>query len=262
MVTLIPVIGLVQVGAQGMADRYIYLPGVGLFLMLVWRCADWVEERSLSFRITVPITAIILITLCALTFRQIGYWRSSFDLWSHTLEVTEDNFMANDKMADLLLRHGHPEALLYYQVAAGIAPWDPISHGAIASSLQDRGDFQGAIREYNIALRANPEAAMQANIYASLGMIYREIGDYTTAREDSERALRLDSDVVHQRIQQLSNLVDSRPAAPGYFQLGLLQEGAGQIAEARAAYEKALRLNPQFDWARRALQELALNEHR
>lgn len=254
--TLVPIIGLIQVGAQGMADRYVYLPGIGLFLMLVWSGFDWAEERSVNFRIIAAVTIAALVVLGALTFRQIGYWRSSYDLWVHTLQVTQDNFMANDNVGNILLAQGRPEALRYYEAAANIAPWDPMSHEILASSLQDRGDFHGAIRVYEVVLGANPNAKIQAHTYASLGVIYRELGDYTRAREDSERALRLDSDAVHQTIRQATELVAAHPDATGYFQLGLLQEGAGQLADARAAYEQALRLNPQFGPARDALEVL------
>src|SRR5271165_100433 len=113
--TLVPVIGLIQVGAQGMADRYTYLPGIGLFVMLAWRGFEWSEERSADSRIIAAGTVTILVVLCALTFRQIGHWRSSYDLWTHTCAVTESNFVANDKLGDLLLKQGRREALRYYE---------------------------------------------------------------------------------------------------------------------------------------------------
>jgi hypothetical protein len=254
--TLVPVIGLIQVGAQGMADRYAYLPSIGLFLMLVWRGSDWAEERFLNPRITAPVAVTVLVVLGVLTFRQIGYWRSSYDLWAHTLKVTRDNFVADEKMGDWLLTQGRPEALDYYEAATKIAPLNPAIHGKLASELQDHGDLQGAIREYNIVLRADPDAAIQAYTYASLGVIYRELGDYPKAREASERALRLDSDAVHKTIRQISQGVTASPDAPGYFQLGLLLEGAGQATEARSAYKQALRLNPEYDPARKALETL------
>jgi len=140
--------------------------------------------------------------------------------------------------------------------AAAIEPLDPTSHGVLASFLQDRGDFQGAIRDYEIVLLANSNPAMQAHIYASLGVIYRQLGEYAKAREDSERALHLDSNSVLDTIQQTSEIVAAHPDAPGYFQLGLLREGAGQIAEAQSAYQQALRLNPDFGPARKALEAL------
>ncbi len=239
-----------------MADRYTYLPSIGLFLMLVWRGADWAEGRSLSFRIIAPITVTALVLLCALTFHQIGYWRSSYELWVHTLKVTRDNWIADEKMGDLLLTQGRHDALDYYEAAARIAPLDPAVHGKRASELQDHGDLQGAIREYNIVLRSSSEAAIQAYTYTSLGVIYRELGDYPKAREASERALRLDADAVHKTIRQISQAVTASPDATGYFQLGLLSEGAGQLAEARSAYKQALQFNPEFAPARKALETL------
>jgi hypothetical protein len=254
--TLVPVIGLIQVGAQGMADRYMYLPCIGLFLMLVWGISDWAEERRLNVRTTAAVALTVLVVLCVLTFRKIGYWKSSYDLWTHTLAVTQDNFMANDNIANLLMEQGRPEALPYYQAAADLAPWDPLSHGVLASVLQDRGDFQAAIRDYDVVINSGVDAKVQAHAYASLGVIYRELGDYARAREASTRALSLDASSVNESIRQLTKLVNARPAAASYLQLGLLQEGAGQIPEARSSYEQALHLDPEFTPAQRALEAL------
>jgi protein O-mannosyl-transferase len=254
--TLVPMIGLIQVGAQGMADRYMYLPAIGLFLMLVWRVSDWAEERRLNVRTTAAVALTILAALCVLTFRQVGYWRSSYDLWTHTLAVTQDNFMANDNVANLLMEQGRPEAVRYYQAAADLAPWDPLSHGVLASVLQDRGDFQAAIRDYDVVINSGVDAKVQAHAYASLGVIYRELGDHARAQEASGRALSLDASSVRQSIQQLSKLVNARPAASSFLQLGFLQEGAGQIPEARSSYEQALHLDPGFTPAQRALEAL------
>jgi protein O-mannosyl-transferase len=254
--TLVPVIGLIQVGAQGMADRYAYLPCIGLFLMLVWGVSEWAEERSVNLRITAAFTVAVFAVLCALTFRQIGYWKSSYDLWAHTLSVTQDNFTANDKMGDLLMKQGRPEGLRFYRAAAALEPFDPISHGVIASVLQGRGDLQGAIMEYNLALRANHDPSLQAKIYANLGAIYLELGYDAKARENSERALRIDSNAVQELIRQLLDLAAAHPAAPRYFQVALLLQGAGRIAEARSTYERALQLDPGYGPATRALEAL------
>ncbi len=255
--TLVPMIGLIQVGAQGMADRYAYLPAIGLFLILVWGIVDWAEEHRLNVRITAAVTVAVLIVLCVLTSRQIGYWRSSYDLWAHTLDVTQDNYMADDYVGNLLLNQGRPEALQYFETAAKIAPLDPISHVVIGSTLQDSGDLQGAIQYYDVVLRGHADTTLRAKVYANLGVIYRQLGDYTTAREDSERALRLDSETILARIRQLSGNAAAHPAAAQYFQLGLLQEGARQVDEARSSYEQALQLDPGFRPAKRALEALA-----
>jgi tetratricopeptide (TPR) repeat protein len=253
--TLVPVIGLVQVGPQGMADRYAYIPAIGIFVLLVWGFNDWASSTPSISGWLKPIAVVVLAFLAILTFRQIGYWRSSEELWTHTLQVTEDNFMADDMLGSVLVQERRPEALQYFEAAARIAPWDPDSHQAVGAALQDRGDLQGAIREYQVVLHAK-DPKILAYTYANLGVIYRELGNSAAAHLSSEQALRSDPVVVHQMIQQLSGMVEARPAAPGYLRLGLLLEGAGEAPQARSAYERALELDPGFAPARRALQSL------
>ena len=253
--TLVPVIGLVQVGPQGMADRYAYIPTIGIFVVLVWGFNDWASSKSRVAAWGKPMAFAVLAFLAVLTFRQIGYWRSSEELWTHTLQITEDNFIADDMLGSLLVQERRPEALQYFVAAARIAPWDPASHGAVGAALQDRGDLQGAIREYQVVLRAKDPKVL-AYTYANLGVIYRELGNEAAARLSSEQALRSDAGEVREMIQQLSGMVHARPAAPGYLRLGLLLEGAGQQPEARLAFERALQLDPAFAPARQALQNL------
>jgi protein O-mannosyl-transferase len=256
--TLVPVIGLVQVGPQGMADRYAYIPTIGIFVLLVWVFNDWASSRSGISNQLKPIAFAVLTFLAVLTFRQIGYWRSSQELWTHTLYITEDNFIANDMLGSLLLQERRPDALQYFEAAARIAPWDPASHRAVGAALQDRGDLQGAIREYQIVLRARDPKVL-AYTYANLGVIYRQLGNDAAARLSSEQALRSDPATVRDMIENLGSMVQARPAAPGYLRLGLLLEGAGQLQDAKSAFERALELDPGFAPARRALHDLPLS---
>jgi tetratricopeptide (TPR) repeat protein len=253
--TLVPVIGLVQVGPQGMADRYAYIPTIGIFVLLVWGFKDWASSRSGISESVKPIAFVVLAYLAVLTFRQIGYWRSSEELWTHTLQITEDNFIANDMLGSLLVQERRPDALQHFEAAARIAPWDPDSHQAVGAALQDRGDLQGAIREYQVVLHAK-DPRILAYTYANLGVIYRQLGNDAAARLSSEQALRSDPATVRDMIQNLGNMVQARPAAPGYLRLGLLLEGAGQLQDAKSAFERALELEPGFVPAQRALQNL------
>jgi len=261
--TLVPVIGIIQVGAQGMADRYAYIPTLGIFLMLVWGVTDLTQSAQMKTHLAGAIAAALavaaLTALLFLTSRQIAYWQDPADLWGHTIEVTKDNFVADDGMADVLLKKGDMQALKYYETAAKLAPWDPVSHAAVAASLHDRSQYQQAIAEYNIALRANPRTRVATHIYFDLGIIYRELGDYARAQENFRRAMGLDPDEVQQNIQRLSERVAARPAAAGYWRLGLMLEGAGQIDTARQAYRKALELTPEFTPALRALEAMDAN---
>ena len=241
---LVPVIGIVQVGAQGMADRYAYLPIVGIFVAVVWAFTEWTEERRVDFRLTAGIAVGILAALSVVTFHQIRHWDNSYDLWTHTLAVTEDNFIADDALGNLLLKEGNPEAVHYFEAAARIAPWDPVSHGAVAASLQDRGDLQGAIREYSIALRANPDTKFQAYAFANLGVIYRQIGNDRLAAEKFASARQAEPAAVQEMIDQLVLVIALRPSAPGYLRLAYLLEGVGRTADAEHAFLQAAGLDP------------------
>jgi Tfp pilus assembly protein PilF len=253
--TLVPVIGIVQVGAQGMADRYMYVSEIGLFVALVWGARAWAQGRpELSQGLRV-VAAAVLVTLGILTVRQIGYWSSSYDLWNHTLSITTDNFIANDELGGLLLREGNPEALQYYEAAAREAPFDPVSHAAVAAALQDRGDLEGAIREYQVALRAR-EPNFLANAYANLAVIYFAQGKNSEARTDAAKAVAYDPEAIQEMIRQLAAILQEHPAARGYLRLGLLSEVTGQNQQAQAAFQRALQIDPDFTPAQRGLEAL------
>src|SRR5208282_48892 len=95
-----------QVGEQAMADRYAYIPLIGIFLMGVWGAADLADSRHLSFRWRTTSAAVVLFALVLLTSHQIRFWRSSYDLWSHTVEVTNDNPVGEENLGIALLASG------------------------------------------------------------------------------------------------------------------------------------------------------------
>jgi len=256
--SLAPIIGIVQVGTQGMADRYVYLAALGIFLIVVFGTRDFIPPRSLTGRplynrIAAVGSIVLVVALSVVSFRQVRYWRNSFSLWQHTLDTTEKNVVAYDSMAEVLLANGSLDAIRYFQAAAKIASWDPESHAAVAAGIHDRGELRQAINEYEIAIRANPDAKLRARIYADLGVIYRQLGNYDKARENSRLALAADPEEVEDFIRKLSSSLAQRPTAFGYWLLGLRLEGANQIPQARAAYDQALQLNPQFSAAMRSL---------
>jgi protein O-mannosyl-transferase len=259
--TLVPVIGIVQVGDQGMADRYMYIPAVGIFVILVWSFEEWAKSqawlpdsaRSIALQV---VASFVLLALGLLTIHQIHYWRDPMDLWEHALQLTKDNFVAEDHLAGLLVEQGRSaEANRLFQSAARLAPLDPISHTGLAAAAQDRGDLQEAIRNYEIALKAKDEGIV-ALTYANLGVVYRQLGDYSAARENSEQALSHRPETVEVMIQESLEALQSVPEPSGYVRLGFLLEGAGRMDHAKSAFEKALQLNPNFAPAQKALQEL------
>ena len=92
--TMVPMVGLMQVGRQSMADRYAYVPLLGLFIMLCWGVADWAQARHLPAALLPAVSVTVLATLAVLTYRQVGYWANDLTIWSHTVQVTDRNWFA------------------------------------------------------------------------------------------------------------------------------------------------------------------------
>jgi protein O-mannosyl-transferase len=259
--TLVPVIGIVQVGDQGIADRYMYIPAIGIFVALVWGINQWAGSQkwfvgsSTSIGLK-AISAAVLLVMGILTVHQIGYWSSSYNLWSHTLQITDDNYVAHDHLGGLLILEGKAdEANRHFAAAARAAPWDPVSHLGLGAAAQDRGDLQEAIGAYRVALRSkDPE--LRALTYVNLGVVYRQLGDYAAARQNSEQALAQYPKIFGEMIQQITDALQEAPSASGYVRLGFLLEGAGRVQDAKSAFERALQIERDYEPARKALQDI------
>ena len=128
--TLVPMIGLVQVGAAAMADRYAYLPYVGLFAMVCWGVAEWAEKKHVLARwLAIPSFALLL-ALAVLTQRQLHYWSDNVTLWSHALQVTKHNFVAEDNLGGALIVLGKFDGAM------------PHFEAAVDQSLGSDGEFE------------------------------------------------------------------------------------------------------------------------
>jgi tetratricopeptide (TPR) repeat protein len=191
--TLVPVIGLVQVGDQAMADRYAYIPLLGIFLMVVFGLADLADVRHVPLRFRAAASAVVLVILVVLSWRQVGYWRSNLALWSHTVGVTKDNVYAEVNLGATLLQHGRPDlALPHFQNAARINPRDPGTHLNMGATYASVGRNREAIDEYKTAIPSITDRKILAQAYLALGAIYVRLGDYPAARENYRRSLEYD----------------------------------------------------------------------
>jgi len=273
--SLVPVIGLVQVGDQAMADRYAYLPLVGIFCILVWGAFDLAQNRKLDLRVVAAVAGLALAVLSFMTWRQIGVWKSSYDLWSHALEVTTDNYMAENYVGTAELvqnfeatgQRYSPEALVHFQNAVRINPTDPISHLNLGADLHEHGHLPEAIEQYKAVLQLTRDPHLVEKCLLDLGAAERQLGHFSEGREYDLQVLKMDpsSDValdnlgklaMEEQIQQLARTASSTPSANAYFQLGALQQGAQHIPDAIVSYREALKLDPRFQEARRALDTL------
>ena len=270
--TLVPVIGLVQVGEAAMADRYAYIPLIGIFVMLAFSAAELAEHAKLGRWPAVP-AAVVLAGLAAVTHRQIDFWQSNFDLWTHTLAVTQNNFIAEDNLGGALILVGkEEEAQPHFAAAARINPRDPMSRSNLGTYFQTHHQLQEAVAQYEAAVQLTSEPALLASTYANLGTAYGVLDQDEYARASFERSLQfnpnqfnawlglgilaLKQGKVDEAIADLSRSIASQPTGQGYFELGQAYEKVGRFDEAREAYRQADSAGGGFPKAHEALDIL------
>jgi tetratricopeptide (TPR) repeat protein len=271
--TLIPMIGLVQVGEAAMADRYAYLPFLGLFLMVCWGIADWASQRRISpQRLAVPALGA-LAALAVVTHVQLGYWGDNVALWSHTIEITDANFVAQDNLGGALLLQGRlDEAMPHFRTAAEINPQDPLSALNIANYELQQGHLQPAIDLYNRVPRITSNANLRSNALSGLGSAYRQQGKNREAEQSYEEALQLVPQnarawiglgLVSQKAgdfagaaDRYSRAVEIEPTDVSYLLLAQALERAGRSAEARTAAQTAQQISSDLNAAQRETAQL------
>ncbi|HLZ39694.1 MAG TPA: tetratricopeptide repeat protein [Candidatus Sulfotelmatobacter sp.] len=267
--TLVPVIGLVQVGEAAMADRYAYIPLIGIFVMIAFGIADWAQKKTFARWLVIP-SAAVLVALAFATHRQIGYWSSNYDLWSHTLAVTSNNFVAEDNLGGaLILENKEEEALPHFEAAARINPRDPMSHSNLGTYFQSHGHMREAVDQYDAAVNLTSDPGFLTLTYANLGATQLAMGEQGEAAKSFEESLRynptqfnawLGLGLLAQRqgkldeaIADFSRSVAAQPTAQGFYELGHTLAQTGRTAEALQAYQQALKVDPDFAQAQQAL---------
>ena len=270
--TLVPVIGIVQVGDAAMADRYAYIPLIGIFVMISFGVADWAEAKHFggwAFAVGV----IVLIALSYATHRQIDYWQSNETLWSHALDVTRNNFIAEDNLAGALILEGKEEdAHAHFETAERINSRDPMSHSNLGAYDQTHHQFRDAIAQYRTVIALTSDRGLLAQTYANLGAAQRTLGDDQEAHQSFEQALRLNpgqfnawlgegllarqAGNFNEAVSDFSRSIELQPTAQAYVELGRTQLKMGHAPEALEAYQQALKINPDFTDAQQELDAL------
>ncbi len=190
--TLVPMIGLVQVGRQAMADRYAYLPLVGIFIMLCWGVSDWAEEKHLPAAFLPALSIAVLLGLSVTARRQIGYWGDNVTLWTHTVEVTPPNYVAQDNLGGALMASQRlEEAIVHFREAAAIHPVDPYSAFNIGFYEHTHGDLRDAIEQYKKAIVLSTSTGLKATAWDNMGRAYRSLGEAGQAQACFEKAREL-----------------------------------------------------------------------
>jgi tetratricopeptide (TPR) repeat protein len=221
----VPVIGLVKVGGFAMADRYTYIPLIGLFIIIAWFIPDLVALRSHRKVLLATFVMLYLSVLMALTWKQVRYWENSTALFNHTLNVTTDNYLAHMKLGEALAEQNkNAEAIRHYLEALRINPDFVQVHFDLGNVHASLGNFEDAVYYYNEALQKKPDFAKAHN---NLGNAMARQGNSEAAVYHYNEALKINPNY-----------------AGAYYNLGRIAANQGKIDDAILHYRKVLLLNP------------------
>jgi tetratricopeptide (TPR) repeat protein len=257
--TLLPVAGLVQVGSHAMADRYTYVPLIGLFIIAAWAVPDLLACRRRA-RLMLPVVASALIVAAVVTTRaQVMTWRNNVTLWQHALDVMPDNYYAHNAVGLELQKQGRiGDAMAHFVESSRLAPGFPNAHENLGLLLAAQGRTSEAIDQYHEALRVAPNR-LQTHIL--LGNVLLETGRAEEGVAQYQEAIRVDPDFAdaHYNLgnavlrmgrleQAVAEYHEALRLQPGSVEthnnLGATLEKLGRPADAIAHYEESLRLDP------------------
>ena len=227
LVTLTPVIGVVQAGLQSIADRYTYVPLIGLFIIASWGAAD-LAERWLPQRVVLPTAAVLILAACAVAARrQVETWRNSLALWQHAADVTSNNAYAQYNLGVVLVQAGRfDDGIARFREAIRIDPNNADVHIDLANALDERGAVDEALTEFATVVRLRPEYA-EARV--AFGNLLRARGRNSDAIAQYREGVRLDATL-----------------ASAHNELGNALTSDGQFSNALVEYQEAVRLAPGF----------------
>jgi tetratricopeptide (TPR) repeat protein len=233
---LAPMIGIVQFGGHAMADRFAYLPCVGIFLALVWLAAESLPARLRRPGIRAVAVSAVLAVLAAATVAQVRLWKDDLTLYGHALEVTSRNWLVEHSLGSAL--HGlgrREEAVNHYRAAALYGPYPKVFYnlGTALFELQRFDEAASALRE---AVRLKPDYVEAHNTLSSCLVA---LGRREEALDTYREVLRLRPDI-----------------ADTWYNFALIQAGLGRNDEAAASLRQALAIRPDFAAARRKLDDI------
>lgn len=271
--TMLPMIGFIQTGRQGMADRFMHIPMMGLLFALVWLIGDLAVEKHWQKEIAVAIFLVVLAPFAAVTIKQISYWHDSYTLFAHTLEVTKNNGFAENDFAVALMERGEPElAAPHFLAAVRLSPDLASPHYNLALLLQKQNRLDDAEHEYRVALALSSDQAEIVQSHNNLGILYLGEGKYAAALTELSAAIAMDPTEQNSYIgrgtaeMQIMNLdgaiadfakaAQIAPSPLALYWLGRALESKGDTQQAVRAYAAALQLAPAMAEARARLVAL------
>jgi Flp pilus assembly protein TadD len=270
LIVLLPVIGLVQMGPVPRADRYVYLPHIGIFIMMVWGGAALVKGWRWRPAWQGVMCGVVLLATAGVAYRQIGLWQDSRTLFGYTLAVDPGNSEAAIQLGEEYREHGElAESLSYLTLAVRLAPFNHEAVGSLGKTYERMENLEEALRCYAEAIRLDPSFVM---VYDHMGIIAVKLGDLELAKRSFAKSLEYSPNDAKALInyglalylgnqlpeaeEYFSKAVKFDPgSADAYNGLGLIFLKQGRIAEAVTAFQQALTIAPGYEHARDNLQK-------
>ncbi len=261
--TLVPMIGIMTVGDQAMADRYAYLPFIGLFVAVVWTLDAFASGFRISNEARVCAVALVLLVLGCLTYRQVGFWKDDDTLWHYTLRVTDGNYVAHNNLALMLAKEGRSEeALVEFRAAKSLHRYPANQVLALAFYELRIGHPREAIEECNSVLDSSDpvDPQIETVAWAELGQANLLLHQYSQASESYQKALGLNTENemalvgsglmalreehTDLAVQQLEHAVKINPSALNFLLLTEALRHAGRWEQADATIAQAQKASP------------------
>ena len=271
--TLVPMIGIVQVGDQAMAERYAYIPFIGLFWMATWFLAEAATQWRVSPKWLAVTAGMVIAGCCWLSYQLLGEWHDSETLWNYAIRIDDQDFMAHANLARILVAENRPEeAMPQFMIAERLHRYDPRDVLNLAGYELRKGHVQDAESLCMEVLRLTQDPHLRDIALTDLGEANLRLGDLNQAKLYFDEALQLPTHssgavlglgLVAQRngdftsaIDYFSRAVSIEHSAMGYLLLAVAYENSGRIEEARSAYAQAQRVSPDMRATLKTASEL------
>jgi tetratricopeptide (TPR) repeat protein len=258
--TLVPVIGLIQVGSQARADRYTYIPLIGLFIMAAWGIPVLLEKLRYRKEVLIALSTLTLSCLFMVTWTQVGYWQNSITLFDRSLKVTKNNYVAFKQRGDAYATLGnYKQAIADFDQAIALTPIYGLAYMGRANAEYELRNDEKAISDYTKAIEIMPK---YTTVYYYRGNAYADLGQYKKAIDDYSRSIQLEPfaevhghrGYVYAALGQYKQAIEDFDrtiqlelrSAQAYGDRGHAYAALGNHQQAVEDYSIAIDMNPKF----------------
>jgi Tfp pilus assembly protein PilF len=273
--TMVPMIGIVQVGEQAMADRYAYLPVIGIFMVVAWAGADAVQKASFPKAAVGIAAALAVVSLGALTYRQLGYWRDGETLWGYAAHESDGNYLAHSYLAMVFNGEGkYDDAIKEFRAAEAIHTYPADQVFKIGLYEQRNGHLQGAVEQFQWALNRTSDASVRTAAWSQTGVAYAKMANFQSAQQSFDNVLQLNphepgalvaSAILSERAGnferaagQFNDAVRVQPSDVGFLLLSDALQHAGRVQEAQTADDWARKISSNLDEAKKNARQIQM----